>query len=195
MSAFSSNRRSAASCISGSNTWYRPLPFSFAMYIATSALRRAFRTASLRRCRPRSATAMPTLARTNTSLPSSTNGSSSICMMRLATSMADAFPAVLEQDGELVPAESGGRVRRAERLLQPLARPRSSSRRRGMAERVVDRLEVVDVHEEHRDRLRSRSCRSRRAARDRGTARGSRGWSWVVECLVAAVAPRTPCVP
>ena len=58
------------------------------MYIATSALRISASAASSPPSPALSETAMPTLARMNTSLPSKANGTSSICMIRSATSAA-----------------------------------------------------------------------------------------------------------
>ena len=88
----------------------------------------------------------------------------------------DALPAVLEQDRELVAAQPGRRVGRAERLLQPLADLGRQPVAGRVAEGVVDRLEVVEVHEQHRDRLPVALPGARsRARHGRGTARGSRG--------------------
>ena len=60
--------------------------------------------------------------------------------------------AVLQQDRELVAAEPRGGVRRAQVAEEPLADVAQDLVAGGVAERVVDRLEVVEVHEEHRDR-------------------------------------------
>ena len=64
----------------------------------------------------------------------------------------DPVPAVLEQDRELVAAEPSGGVGLPERVLQPLADLAEHPVARRVAERVVDRLEVVQVHEQDRDR-------------------------------------------
>ena len=62
---------------------------------------------------------------------------------------------VLEQHGELVAAEPGGGVGRAERREQPLADLAEHLVSDGVAEAVVDRLEVVEVdeHDAHRRAL------------------------------------------
>ena len=68
-----------------------------------------------------------------------------------------AVAAVLEQDRELVPSEASGGVRLPERVLQTLADLAEHPVAGGVTERVVDRLEVVQVHEQigahHEDRL------------------------------------------
>jgi hypothetical protein len=64
----------------------------------------------------------------------------------------DAVAAVLEQDRELVPSEASGGVRLPERVLQALADLAQHPVTGGMTERVVDRLEVVQVHEQDGDR-------------------------------------------
>ena len=71
---------------------------------------------------------MPTLARTKTSLPSSVNG----LLEHLHDPVGDvggldALAAVLEQDRELVAAEPGGGVGRAQARSSAGRRPRSSS--------------------------------------------------------------------
>ena len=58
---------------------------------------------------------------------------------------------VLEQQGELVAAEPRDRVHRAQHRPQPLGQPGEQPVAGGVAERVVDLLEVVDVEEQHRD--------------------------------------------
>ena len=63
----------------------------------------------------------------------------------------DALPAVLQQDRELVPTQPGGGVGSSERFLQPVADLQQEPVAGGVAEGVVDRLEVVDVHEQHCD--------------------------------------------
>ena len=65
----------------------------------------------------------------------------------------DALAPVLEQDRELVAAQPGRGVGGAQRLLQPLADLVQQLVAGGVAERVVDGLEVVEVHEQHGDRL------------------------------------------
>jgi hypothetical protein len=64
----------------------------------------------------------------------------------------------VEQDGEFVAAEPGHRVAPAHRVLQPGGDLAQEGVTRGMAERVVDRLEVVEVDGQHGER-RSRPAR------------------------------------
>ena len=65
--------------------------------------------------------------------------------------------AVFEQDRELVAAQPRGRVgrRRSEEPFGDVAEELVAG---GVAEAVVDRLEVVQVEEEHRDRLDGRAA-------------------------------------
>ena len=58
-----------------------------------------------------------------------------------------------QQDGEFVPAHPGHRVLAAHRVHQSLAHLSDQVVAGGMPQGVVDRLEVVEVHEEHADRL------------------------------------------
>ena len=74
---------------------------------------------------------------------------------------------VLEQDGELVAAEAGGRVLGAQRRSDSVGRLDQHVVAGGVAEAVVDRLEVVEVDEEH--------GRVRRGCAGRGCARPVRG--------------------
>ena len=76
---------------------------------------------------------------------------------------------VLGQDRELVAAEAGDRVARAQRLLEPRGDRREQLVAGRVAEAVVDELELVEVEEEHRDRG------PRRWAWTEGVARGGRG--------------------
>ena len=64
----------------------------------------------------------------------------------------DALATVLEQDRELVATEPGRRVRRAEARPQPLPHLAQQTVAGRVSERVVDRLEVVEVHEQDRHR-------------------------------------------
>ena len=57
---------------------------------------------------------------------------------------------VLDQDGELVAAEAGNGVSRAQRLLQPRRDAGEQLVAGRVTEAVVDQLEVVDVAEQHR---------------------------------------------
>ena len=95
-------------------------------------------------------------------------------MMRSATSAAwMPVAAVLEQDRELVAAQAGRGVGRAQGRLQALADLGQQLVARGVPERVVDRLEVVEVHEQDRDRLvgRAACARARGSTRSRNSAR------------------------
>ena len=65
----------------------------------------------------------------------------------------DALAAVLQQDRELVAAQAGRGVGGAKRGLQPLAHLGQQQVAGHVAQGVVDGLEVVEVHEQHRDRL------------------------------------------
>ena len=64
----------------------------------------------------------------------------------------DALATVLEQDRELVATEAGRRVRRAEARPEPLPDLAQQAVAGRMAQRIVDRLEVVEVHEQDRHR-------------------------------------------
>ena len=65
---------------------------------------------------------------------------------------ATLVPDVLGEDRELVPAEARDRVSRAQRLLDPGGDGGEELVAGGVAEAVVDELELVEVEEEHRDR-------------------------------------------
>ena len=80
----------------------------------------------------------------------------------------------VEQDGELVAAEPGDRVRRADGVqeaLRHLAQDRVAGR---VAEAVVDGLEVVEVDEHDADRLASVGSSAMRACCTRSANRA--GW-------------------
>ena len=61
-------------------------------------------------------------------------------------------PDVLGEHGELVAAEARDRVSGAQRLLDPGGHGGEQLVAGGVAEAVVDELELVEVEEEHRDR-------------------------------------------
>ncbi len=63
-------------------------------------------------------------------------------------------PARLQQDGELVTSEAGDGVARAGRGPEPLGDPDEELVTGGMAETVVDHLELVEIEEQHGDLLR-----------------------------------------
>ena len=54
-------------------------------------------------------------------------------------------------DGELVPAESGDRVRIADQRAEPVTEPLEEQVAALVAERVVDLLEAIEVEQEDRD--------------------------------------------
>ena len=108
------------------------------------ASRRSRRPWSRRRCRcsrsPRSAT------RRATPVPATS------AMMRSATVVASFGVAQLvHQHGELVAAEPGGGVARAQAAREPVAHDHEQRVAGGVAEAVVDGLEVVEVDEQHRE--------------------------------------------
>ena len=61
-------------------------------------------------------------------------------------------------DGELVAAQPGDRIRLSRCSRAAARRPPSAARRRRMAERVVDLLEAVEVEAEHRHALSRRDA-------------------------------------
>ena len=69
------------------------------------------------------------------------------------------FGDVLEQHGELVAAEARGDVGAADGVVEPARELDEHLVARGVAERVVDGLEVVEVEEDHG----RRACLARRA--------------------------------
>ena len=76
---------------------------------------------------------------------------------RLGDALGDPGRAVLVADvlgehGELVAAEAGDGVARAQGLLDPGGDGREQLVAGGMTEAVVDELELVEVEEEHRNR-------------------------------------------
>ena len=122
---------------------------------------------------------MPTDAPTWNSAPAIKNGSSSASRIRSAASRATpdgVRPDVGEQQQELVAALAGEQV----------ARARGASRRRsgdpaqqlvagGVAEGVVDELEVVEVEVQQRDRARRAPRARQRELEVLGAA--ARGWA------------------
>jgi hypothetical protein len=117
------------------------------MYIAASALRIS---SSAPVVASPSAIEMPRLQRTNSSLPSSRSGAPSDARIRLGRVGGVLCAAdVLEQHGELVATEARRGVARADALVQALRELQQHGVAGGVAEAVVDRLEVVEVHEDH----------------------------------------------
>ena len=94
---------------------------------------------------------MPTDAPTSSERPSISKDWPSDSSSLRATSSACSPRATLgQQDRELVAAEPGHGVRRAQRARQPLADQLEQAVAVVVAERVVDLLEVVEVHDHHR---------------------------------------------
>ena len=123
------------------------MPSRLAMYIAASALRIS---SSAPAAVSPSAIEMPRLQPTNSSLPSSRSGARERFEDPLGGVGGVLCAAdVLEQDGELVAAEAGGGVARADAGVQALGDLQQHRVAGGVAEAVVDRLEVVEVHEDH----------------------------------------------
>ena len=96
---------------------------------------------------------MPMLARTKTSFPSSANGASNAFMMRLAMSMCVVSSESSSRIANSSPPSRAGvsAGRRQSRSRSPHSRSSCVAAR--VAERVVHGLEVVEVDEEHRDRV------------------------------------------
>ena len=116
------------------------------MYIAASALRIS---SSAPAAASPSAIEMPRLQRTNSSLPSSSSGAASDSRIRSAVSAAScALPTSSSRTANSSPpkraAVSLGRMLRVQ-ALGDLEQHRVAG---GVAEAVVDRLEVVEVHED-----------------------------------------------
>ena len=82
---------------------------------------------------------------------------------------------VLGDDGELVAAEPPDEIDLAHAFLQPRRDLREQRIAGGMAERVVDVLEAVEIEAEHRHQLAVPLGRARRRGRDAGEAAG--GWA------------------
>jgi hypothetical protein len=95
----------------------------FAAYIAVSALR--ISSSAVPRAGP--VTAIPTLAWILASLPMTENVVFSLSPIRLRRVLRSAHVGVLEQDGELVAAEPGGHVARADLPTEAVGHLHSSS--------------------------------------------------------------------
>ena len=142
-------RRSIAAAIGGSKNAKRPLPDVFAWYMARSASRISSSGSRVRRL-----SAIPTLRWTGTSSSAACTGASKAAQHPRGHG-AEFRHGCLEarqHDGELVAAEAGDDVLRAHGMPQP---PGDGDEQRvadGVAERVVDDLEVVHVDEHHAER-------------------------------------------
>ena len=100
--------------------------------------------------------AMPTLAVTKTSRPSTSKGACRAATSRSAVSTALATPAsFLDEDGELVASEPCHRVARRQCIPQTGADATQESVTRDMTKAVVHGLEVVEVEEQHRHSARA----------------------------------------
>ena len=136
-SARSAERKSSA----------RPRDEAFAAYIATSALRS--RSSAVSPSVPLRAT--PMLAAIIGDASPRSIGSRSASARRIAIDRARLLVAdVVEQDRELVAAEAGGRVARSERGRDAPGGRHEDVVAAGVAERVVEDLEVVEVDEQDR---------------------------------------------
>ena len=120
-----------------------PPPVRLAVYMATSA-RRASVSASTAWS---GYTAMPMLPFTWRLIPPRWNGCSMADRIRAATASASIEVARCgQQHGELVTAETGDHVVLAEQFLEPVAQLDQQPVAVVVAERVVDLLELVEVH-------------------------------------------------
>ena len=127
------------------------MPSLLARYMATSALRRRSPAVSP----APSLEAMPRLALRTISRPPTTNGRRTACWSRsrdrprlVETS------ALLDHHGELVAAETGRGVAAAHAAEESLRQLDEELVAGGVAQAVVDVLEVVEVDEDHGDRAR-----------------------------------------
>ena len=132
--------------MSSSKSSKRPRPRSLARYIAASASRSIVAGwVGLR------ATAMPIEADVNTSPDATWIAGVKTSAMRSAISKASASSTTSHEHDELVAAQARHGVRRAHRVVQARADLDEQLVARLMAERVVDRLELVDVEQQHGD--------------------------------------------
>ena len=141
-------RRRTAACIAGSKTSWRCLPAFLAVYMATSALRSSSSALSTSAVQP---STIPRLACAEISCPATVKGRSSSAMTRSATRVTAALSLdVVQEHGELVAAQARREVARLQRAAQAPGDGLQQLVADRMAERVVDRLEVVEVEEEDR---------------------------------------------
>ena len=91
------------------------------------------------------------LAQMCSAIESASSGWSSATSRRSATVLGPGLRAV-DEHRELVAADPGEPARVAHRLLEPPRHPLDDDVAELVAERVVDRLEVVDVEQHHRHR-------------------------------------------
>ena len=164
--------RAGGGCCSSRSgrTARRPRRRSLAAYIATSA--RWSRRAASSPCSGQ--TAMPMLAPTSSvSSPMRERRVERLAQLaRRPPSRRRVGAAGRQEDGELVAAEPGDRAARRDDGRAGGRRPRCSTVADVVAERVVDLLEPVEVHEHHRHRrCRPVRGRARRSTRSWNSAR------------------------
>ena len=166
----SSMRSTSCARMTGSKRATRPLPASLAAYIARSALPR---TSSAVASGP--GHSRPRLADETIWRPSRTSGGSSARRMRSATCAASSGP---ERSSSRTANSSP-----PSRAAVSWARRQVASRLRGraqqlvadrVAEAVVDRLEVVEIDEDHRELTAAGAWRARAPAS--GDPRTAPGW-------------------
>ena len=167
-SSTSAWRASSASCMPGEKIAQRDRPPALAVYIARSALR----SSSSAEATPPLASATPMLARTRMARPSTRERLEQRAQHALRRALGlDRRRRMLEQHGELVAAQARGQIVLAQRRPQPLGDGHEQRVAGGVAERVVDALEVVQVEEQHGGRRRPRA-----RAPPRRAARRASGW-------------------
>ena len=138
-----------AAAIGGSKNAKRPLPDVFAWYMARSASRISSSASRVRRL-----SAMPTLRWTRTSSSPACTGVSNARQHPRGhrAGLGDGVVDARQHDRELVAAQPGDDVLRAHGMPQPAGDGDEQRVADGVAERVVDDLEVVDVDEQHAER-------------------------------------------
>ena len=101
------------------------------------------------------------LTRTTIGRSPSSNGGVRVARIRAAACSASAGIGLLDDDRELVAAEPGDGVAGAGHDLEPLGDGHEQLVALGVAEPVVDGLEVVEVQEQDRGRSAPRPARAR----------------------------------
>ena len=144
---FSWCRRATVRLMFGSNSSKRPLPFRFAVYIATSACCISSAASAAPTC-----DAIPMLACATTDWPSIATGSPNATRMRSATR---AHFGVVRDDRAATPRtrhhRGGPPCRRRRRCRDPAGDLFEQRVAGGVTHRVVHGLEVVEVDEQHGD--------------------------------------------
>ena len=132
----------------GANTSHRPLPSPLAVYMASSALRRISSAPNS----PPSPVAMPMLARTMTSVPMTWNGWRSRSTMRVATMVAARLSSIpCTSTANSSPPSRAARSAGPDAVRHPAGHGAEQLVTDDVSQAVVDRLEVVEVDEEHPD--------------------------------------------